>query len=189
MSRRATFSSLAEVREDRVDELKRLVDLLAHFRTRKDDLAGDEDEQHNLWLHHPVDQTGEEFGLVGAEHVMAAGQALETDRELDVAGADDVLDLEVRELGVETQLLDDARVLATRKLAVILGLGACHDHLAGSEDQGRRLGLADTHDHRGKTLRIVLCVACVECDRLEVEAAVEVHRCYDVSKDFMSVIM
>lgn len=54
---------LAEVRKDWVDELKGLVDLLPDLGTGEDDLARDEDEEHNLRLHHPVDETWEEFGL------------------------------------------------------------------------------------------------------------------------------
>lgn len=46
---------------------------------------------------------------------MRVGEALEPDRELDVARADDVLDLELGELGVEAELLDDARVPVWRK--------------------------------------------------------------------------
>ena len=173
---------LAEVGEHRVDELERLVDLLADLRTREHDLAGDEDEQDDLRLHHPVDQTREEFRLVRAEHVMATGQPFEPDRELDVAGADDVLDLEVGELGIEAELLDDARVLAASKLAIILRLGASDDHLARGEDERGRLGLADAHDHGGETLRVVLGVARVQCDGLEVKAAVEIHGRDDVSE-------
>lgn len=98
---------LAEVRQDRVDELKGLVDFLTNLGTGKNNLAGNEDEQDDLWLHHAVDETGEQFRLVRAEHMMARCQTLETDRELDVAGADNVLDLEVGELCVKTELLDD----------------------------------------------------------------------------------
>lgn len=53
----------AEVRKDRVDELERLVDLLADLGTSEDDLARHEDEEHNLRLHHTVDETREEFRL------------------------------------------------------------------------------------------------------------------------------
>lgn len=55
---------LAKVREHWVDELERLVDLLAHLGASEDDLAGDEDEQHNFRLHHAVDETGEQLRLV-----------------------------------------------------------------------------------------------------------------------------
>jgi len=145
-------SRLAEVGEHRVDELERLVDLLADLGTSEDDLAGDEDEQDDLRLHHAVDETGEELRLVGAEHMVARSQTLQANGELDIARTDYVLDLKVRELRVEAELLDDAGVLAAGELAVVLGLGASDDHLAGSEDQGGGLGLADTHDHGCETL-------------------------------------
>ena len=103
-------SNLAEVREHGVDEIERLVNLFADFGTSQDNLAADEDEEHNLRLHHSVDETREQLRLVRAEHVMPAGQAFETDRELDIARADDVLNLEVKELGIEAELLDDPGV-------------------------------------------------------------------------------
>ena len=83
-------------------------------------------ETDDLWLHHAVDEAGEQFRLVAGEVVMGAGKALETDGELDVARANNVLDLEVGEFGIEAQLLDDARVLARRQLAVGLALGTSH---------------------------------------------------------------
>jgi hypothetical protein len=147
-----TGSSLAEVGEHGVDQLERLVDFLAHLGTSQDDLAGHEDEEYNLGLHHAIDETREELGLVRAEHVVTACQAFETDWELDVARADDVLDLEVRELCVEAKLLDDTRVFAGSKFAVVFGLGTSDNHLARSEDQSGRLGLTDTHNDRGETL-------------------------------------
>jgi len=72
-----------------------LVDLLADLGTSQDDLAADEDEQDDLGLHHAVDETREELRLVGRESVMARGKTLQANGELDVAGADNVLDLEV----------------------------------------------------------------------------------------------
>lgn len=86
---------LAEVRQDGVDELERLVDLLANLGTGQDDLAADEDEEDDLGLHHAVDETREELRLVGREGVMARCKSLQANGELDVAGANDVLDLEV----------------------------------------------------------------------------------------------
>jgi hypothetical protein len=151
-ARQDPFSSLAEVGEHGVDELKGLVDLLTDLGTGQDDLAGDEDEEDDLGLHHTVDETGEEFGLVGAEHVVTASKAFKTDGELDVARSDDVLDLEVGELCVEAELLDDTGVLARGKLAVVLRLGTGDDHLARGEDQGGGLGLTDTHDDGSETL-------------------------------------
>lgn len=107
--------------------------------------------------------------------MMARGQTLETDGELDVAGANNVLDLEIRKLCVETwggllamcpdpndtpqtslltQLLDDPGILAASKFRIILRLGASHNHLSTGKDQGSRLGLTDTHDNSGESLGI-----------------------------------
>ena len=147
-----SFSSLAEVGEHGVDELEGLVDLLADLGTGQDDLAGNEDQEDDLGLHHTVDETREELGLVGAEHVVTAGKTFKADRELDVARSDNVLDLEVGELCVEAELLDDTGVLARGKLAVVFGFGTGYDHLARGEDQGGGLGLTDTHDNGRETL-------------------------------------
>lgn len=87
---------------------------------------------------------------------MLGRKTLEADGELDVAGADDVLDLEIRKLGIEAKLLDDAGILARRELGIIFRLGARHDHLAAREDEGSRLGLANAHDHGSEALGVVL---------------------------------
>ena len=138
--------------EHRIDQLESRINLLAHFGASQDNLAADEDQEHNLGLHHAVDETGEEFRLVGAEMVVTRGQTLQTDGELDITGANDVLNLEIRELGVETKFLNDARVLAGSQLGVILRLGTSDDHLARGEDQSCRFGLPNAHNHGGKTL-------------------------------------
>lgn len=78
-----------------------MIDLVSNLGTGENDLAADKDQEHDLRLDHTVDETGEQLRLIRAEVVMARSQTLKTDRELDVAGADNVLDLEVRELGVE----------------------------------------------------------------------------------------
>lgn len=116
--------------EHRVDQFKGLVDLLSDLCSSQDNFATDEDQEDNLGLHHAVDKTREEFRLVGAEIVMAARKSLKTDWELDIAGPDNVLDLEIRELGIEAELLDDTSVLPRRQLGVIFRLCACDDHLA-----------------------------------------------------------
>ena len=94
-ARQDPFSGLAEVGEHGVDELESLVDLLANLGTSQDDLARDEDQEDDLGLHHAVDETGEELRLVGRESVMARCKTLQTNGELDVARADDILNLKV----------------------------------------------------------------------------------------------
>lgn len=142
--------------KDGIDHLEGLIDLLANLGTSEDNLAADEDQEYDLGLNHAVDETREQLRLVRAEVVVLGGQALEADRELDVARADDVLDLEVGELGVEAQLLDDTGVLARGKLGVILRLGAGDNHLARGKDEGGGLGLANAHDDCGKTLCFIM---------------------------------
>lgn len=84
--------------------------------------------------------------------MMAAGQTLEADGEVDVARPDNILDFEIGEFGIEPKLLDDTRVFATRELAIVFRLGTSHDHLTRGKDEGSRLWLSYTHDHSCETL-------------------------------------
>lgn len=155
--------------QDGIDHLECLVDLLSDLGTSQDDLAADEDQKHNLGLDHAVDETGEQLRLVGAEVVMAGSQTLETNRELDVTRTDDILDLEVCELGVEAELLDDSSVLARSKLRVVLRLCTSHNHLARGEDQGCSLWLTDTHDDGRETLAMSIpCEGKVRCREVSI---------------------
>ena len=90
--------------------------------------------------------------LVAAELSVAVCESLQTNGEFDVTTTDDVLNLELRELGVEAELLDNTCVLARRQARVVLRLGTRDDHLARGENKCRRLGVADTHDDGGETL-------------------------------------
>jgi hypothetical protein len=98
--------------QHRVDHLEGLVDFLADLGTSQDDLATDEDEKHDLGFDHAVDETGEQLGFIRTEIVMARCQTLKSDRELDIARADNVLNLEVGELGIESKLLNNTSVLS-----------------------------------------------------------------------------
>jgi hypothetical protein len=137
----------------RVDHFECLVNLFSNFRASQDDLARDEDQENNLRLDHSVDETREQLRFIRAEVVMAWRKTFQANGELDVARADDVLDLEVGELGVETELLDDASILSWCKLRIVLGLCASDNHLPWGEDQSRGLGFTDTHDNSRETLR------------------------------------
>jgi hypothetical protein len=88
--------------------------------------------------------------------------------------------LKVGERDLEAELLDDARVLARGELRVVLGLGASADHFAAGKNERRRLGLANAHDHGGEALRIVLGVARVQRNRLEVERDAEIDSRHNV---------
>ena len=64
-------------------------------------------------------ETRKELRLIGAEVVMTRRKAFKTDWKLDITRADNVLDLEVRELGVKTKLLDNACVFARRQPRIL----------------------------------------------------------------------
>ncbi len=89
-----------------------LVDLLPHLRPREDDLTRDEYEQDDTWFHHAVDESRKKLWLIRAELAMGEHQTFETNRELDVARADHILDLKVLEFGWEPELLNDAGILS-----------------------------------------------------------------------------
>jgi len=95
----------------RVDHLKGLIDLFPDFRASENNLATDEDQEDDLRLNHTIDETREQLRLVRAEIVMTRCKTLQADRELDITRANNVLDFEVRELGVEAELLDNASIL------------------------------------------------------------------------------
>jgi hypothetical protein len=98
--------------KSRIDLLESLVDLLSDFGASKNNLATDEDEKDNLRFDHAVDETREQLRLVRAEMMMPACKTLETNGKLDIARANNVLNLEVGELGIEPKLLNDSSIFA-----------------------------------------------------------------------------
>ena len=136
----------------RVDHLKCLVDLFSNFRACQDNLAADENQEYNLRLDHTIDKTRKQLRLIRAEIVMARSQTLKTNGKLDIARSNDILDLEIRELCIESKLLYDSSILSRCKLRVVLGLGSSDHHLARGEDQRSCLWLTDTHDDGSETL-------------------------------------
>mmetsp|Transcript_16899 Transcript_16899/g.34227 ORF Transcript_16899/g.34227 Transcript_16899/m.34227 type:complete len:248 (-) Transcript_16899:122-865(-) len=172
----------SELLQHGVDLLERSVDLLARLAARQHHLARDENEQDDLGLHHSVYQPGEELRFVARVVAVLVGETLEADRELDIARADHVLDLPVGEARGEVELLDDASVSARPQSRVCLALRASHHHLAAFEDERRRLGFTDPHDHGSKPLRVVLGIAGMHRDRLQIEVTREVARRDDILK-------
>mmetsp|Transcript_60436 Transcript_60436/g.145961 ORF Transcript_60436/g.145961 Transcript_60436/m.145961 type:complete len:235 (+) Transcript_60436:123-827(+) len=169
-----------ELREHRVYVLERLVDVLALLPTREDDLPADENQEHNLRDDHAVYQTREQLRFVLREVPVRPREAFEANRKLHVARADHVLNLKLLKLRREPQLRDDLRVLPRRFSRERLGLRARAHHLPAAEYERGRLRRSDAHDRRGETLRVVLHVARVEGDRLQVELAVQVNGRDDV---------
>lgn len=105
------LSNFPEVRKHRINEFECLVDLLTDFSAGEDNLSTDENQEHNFWFHHAIDETREQFRFVGTEVMMAAGKTFQTDGKLDIARANNILDFKVRKLGIESKFLDDTSVL------------------------------------------------------------------------------
>ena len=91
--------------------------------------------------------------------MMTRSETLETNRKLDVARPDNVLNLEIREFGVEAELLDDASIFARGKLAIVFALGASHHHLARGEDECSGLRFTNAHDNGRETLSAQVLLA------------------------------
>lgn len=121
---------LSEILQCWIDCLEGLVDLFSNLGASEHDLTTDEYQQDDLGLDHSVDKAREELRLIGTERMMLGSKTFKSNRELDVAGSNDVLNLEICELGIEAQLLNDSSILSAGKLRVILRLGTSDDHLA-----------------------------------------------------------
>ena len=178
-----------------------LVDLLANLGTSEDNLPAHKDQEDDLRLHHAIDQTRKQLRFVRREVVMATSQTFKTNWEFDVARPDNVLDLEICKLGIEAELLNNTGVFATRQSAIVFRFRASHNHLARSEDQSGRLRFTNTHDDSSETLQgqvqlkkkkkkaggasqylwVVLGIACMQSNRLEIKPAVKIDGCDNIS--------
>lgn len=85
----------------RINLFESLIDLLPNLGAGKNNFAADKDEEDNFGLDHAVDEARKQLWLVGAEVMMSTCKTFQPDRELDVARANNVLNLEVGEFGVE----------------------------------------------------------------------------------------
>lgn len=86
---------------------------------------------------------------------MAEGQSFQTDGELDITRSDNVLDLELLKLGVESEFLDDSCVLSRRQSRIVLRLRTSDDHLSRGKDQSGGFRISNTHDDSGETLDVM----------------------------------
>lgn len=64
------------------------------------------------------------------EVTVGVGETFKTNREPHIARAHNVLDFEISELGLESQLLNDSRVFARSQLGIVLRLCTSDHHLA-----------------------------------------------------------
>lgn len=145
-------SWLAEFCQDRINILKGLIYLISDLGSRQDNLATDKNKQHDLWLHHPVNKTWKQFRLVTRVVSMRERKPFQSNRELYITGAHNILNFEFRKACRKAQLLDDASIFACSQTTKLFTLGTSDDHLARSKDEGRRLGLSNAHNDGRETL-------------------------------------
>ena len=65
-------------------------------------------------------ETGEKLRLIRAEMVMTRRETFETDGELDVTRADNILNFKIRKLGIKTKFLNDSCVFTRRQARVLV---------------------------------------------------------------------
>lgn len=153
-----------------INVVEGFIDVFSSLCSCQYDLPAGEDKKDNLGVLHSVDKSREDLGLIGAKSAVLGIKALKTDRETDIARTDNVLDQELLELHTrEANLLDHLGIHLGRCVGLLLTLGACDDHLARAEDQCRGLGLSDTYNHCGKSLRIVFSISTFSSDFSEVK--------------------
>lgn len=85
---------------------------------------------------------------------MARSKTFKTDREFNITGADNILDLEIREPGIKAKLLNNTGIFARGQLKIIFRLSTSNNHLARCKNESSYLGLTDTYNDSGKTLHI-----------------------------------
>jgi len=150
--------------EDGFNEVEGFVQLLPGFGPRKHYFATDEDQHDEFRLGQPINQPREKLWVVLTKAVVLVGEAFQTDRELQVARRNDILNLKVTELNCVPDLFDGLRIQLGGLPTDIFTLRPRAHHFPRPEDQCRRLRLPDPHDTRGEPLGIVLAIASIQCD-------------------------
>ena len=82
---------------------------------------------------------------------MTRRKAFKTNWELYIARADDVLDLEIRELGVEAKLLDDPCVFARRQTRVLEKHFSTHEKSSVALEEPTILGFSTGNHHLARS--------------------------------------
>lgn len=124
---------------------------------------------------HTIDKAREQLRLVGAIVTVLLVQGFKGNGEPDVAGADDVLDLELLELdqGV-AHFLNHLGIGLGGGVGLVLALGTCDDHLTRAENEGGSLRLTNTNDDGGETLGVVLGIPAVQGNLSQVKLSAQI---------------
>ena len=87
----------------------------------------------------------------------------------------------------KAELLNDARVFAGGEARVVLALGARAHHLARAEYERGGARRTYAHDDGRETLRIVLGIARIQSDLLQLERAAQIYCAHNVSVNCSNV--
>lgn len=109
-------------------------------------------------------------------------EAFEGNGELNIAGADYVLDFEFFQGDLEAHFFDGLHVDFSGLFGQLFAFGSGADHFAAGEDEGGGFGFSDSHDDGSESFGVVLCVFAVDGDVPEIEFALEVGSGDDVLK-------
>ena len=153
-------------------------DVLGDLRAGADHLAGSEEQDDDLGVVQPVDESGELLGLVlDLLQTEGDGDRVEVDLLLEVGGCDDVLHLDLGFDGdVDIGLLEILGHLRDCDLDVVPALGPRANDLSAPEDQGSGLGLLEPVDESGELLRVVFGALQSFLNPVEVELLAEIGR-------------
>ena len=153
-------------------------DVLGDFGTGADHLTGSEEQDDDLGVIQPVDETGELLGLV-LDLLESEGDrdSVEVDLLLEVGRGHDVLDLDLGLDGdLDVSLLQVLRDLADGDFDILAAFGSGTDDLSAPEDQSGGLGLLEPVDETGELLGVVLSTLESFFDPVQVEFLTKVSR-------------
>jgi len=124
---------------------------------------------------HTIDETWEQLRLVCAIVTVLLVEGFKGNGEPDVAGADDVLDLELLELDQRVAyLFDHLGIGLSGGIGLFLALSTCDDHLTRAEDESSSLRLTNTDDDGGKTLGVVLGIPAIQSNLPQVKLSAQI---------------
>ena len=118
--------------------------------------------------------------LIGAEGVVDSLHLRNVDRKSDIDRGNDVVDTEVAEPRIIPKLLEDAGILSGCQPGIGLAFDTSDDHFARGKDESSGLGFSDAHDGGSETLGVILGVAGMQCNRLQVKSTVHVDGSHDI---------
>lgn len=70
-------------------------------------------------MFHTIDQTREQFWFITRESTVRVGKALQSNRKLNITGADNILDLKILKFSGKTKLLNDPSVLMIQSIIIL----------------------------------------------------------------------